>query len=80
MSAEMDSSTKTVYVELLDEGTKVVRPTQARVLSNNVYQLRATPDYDPNDEHWEFLPGTIVRCAIEVWNGDEILVARELVA
>lgn len=33
MSAETDSDTNTIYVELLDEGTFVIRPTQAQFIS-----------------------------------------------
>jgi hypothetical protein len=37
MSAEMGSCTRTIYVELLDEGTTVVRPTQGEALDKDVY-------------------------------------------
>ena len=80
MSAETGSNTRTVYIELLDEGTTVIRPTQAEVLGGgDLYRLLQTSDYDPDDEHWEFPPGSIVRCVKEVWDGEELLVARELV-
>ena len=80
MSAETDSNTRAVYVELLDEGTTVLRPTQGEILGGDHYGLLPTPDYDPDDEHWEFLPGSIVRCNKEVRDGEELLVARELMA
>lgn len=80
MSAETDSNTRAVYVELLDEGTTVLRPTQGEILGGDHYRLLPTPDYDPDDEHWEFLPGSIVRCNKEVRDGEELLVARELMA
>jgi hypothetical protein len=51
-----------VYVPLLNEGTSVSRPTQARHIDGNHYELLATSNYDPRDEEWEFLPGSIVRC------------------
>jgi hypothetical protein len=79
MSAETDSSTRTIYVELLDEGTTVVRPTQGEALAGDVYRLLPTPDYDPDDEHWEFPPGSVVRCVKEIRDGEEVLVAHELV-
>lgn len=79
MSAEMGSCTRTIYVELLDEGTTVVRPTQGEALDKDVYRLLPTPDYDPDDEHWEFAPGSVVRCVQEIRDGEEVLVARELV-
>lgn len=71
-------STETVYVRLLDEGTDVFRPTLADRTSEGLYKLRPTEDYDPEDEHWEFLPGQIVRCALIKLHGGERLVAFEL--
>lgn len=68
-----------VYVELLDEGTTCLRPTRAEPTDGTTYRLLATPDYDPEAEHWAFLPGAIVRCRRERWGGDEVLVARESV-
>jgi hypothetical protein len=78
MSAEMASSTnvRTVYIPLLSEGTLVVRPTQAIGLGGNVYQVLPTSDYDPNDEEWEFPPGTSVECELETWSGQDVLVAK----
>jgi len=79
MSAAMDSSTSTIYVHLLNEGTAVVRPTQGAPLGSDVYRILPTPDYDPGDEQWQFPPGSIVRCVREKRDGDEILVAHEAV-
>jgi len=70
-------STVTVYVRLLDEGTDVYRPTLADRTSEGFYRLRATEDYDPEDERWEFLPGLVVRCALIRLHGGERLVAVE---
>lgn len=50
-----------VYVFLPEEAVDTWRPTQAVVLGNGLYRLLPTPDYDPEDEVWEFLPETIVR-------------------
>jgi hypothetical protein len=47
----------------------VRRPTQGVVLGNGFLKLLPTDNYDPNDEHWEFVPGSIVR-AKEVRNVD----------
>lgn len=78
MSAETDSSTKTIeiFVSLLNEGTDVLRPTQALLLGSNEVRLLPTADYDPTVEEWEFPPGTRVRCVREVRSGRELLVAR----
>jgi len=77
MSAATSSSSSKICVHLLDEGTTVVRPTQDAPLGNGIYRVLATPDYDPEDEHWEFPPGSIVRGVIEQWEGGEVLVAHE---
>jgi hypothetical protein len=66
MSERMDSDTGTkasigIQVRLLDEGTEVSRPTRALDLGNGLFQIEATPDYDPQLETWEFVPGSVVR-------------------
>ena len=80
MSAGMDSSTDTIHVSLLDEGTTVFRPTQGAPLGGGVYEVLATPDYDPDDENWEFPPGSVVRCVLEMHGDEELLVAKESVS
>jgi hypothetical protein len=50
----------TVYVNLLNEGTPPIRPTQAEILGENRYGLLATERYDPEDEEWEFVPLPVV--------------------
>jgi hypothetical protein len=57
-----------IYVILLDEGTDTIRPTKAEVLPNGLYKLLPTPNYDPEDEHWEFPPGSIVK---GIWRESE---------
>ncbi len=74
-------NTQTVYIELLEEGTDTWRPTQAEVLGNDLYKLLPTADYDPEDEVWKFLPGTIVRCEEkETDDGEVVLLAVEKLA
>lgn len=51
-----------VYVPLKDEGTPTIRPTQAVPMGGDLFKILPTPDYDPEDETWEFLPGSVVRC------------------
>jgi hypothetical protein len=53
----------TVYVRLLDEGTEVSRPTQATLVKEDVYQLLPNQEYDSEEEHWEFPPGSMVKVA-----------------
>ncbi len=60
MSEVTGLSTKIIYIQLLGEGTIVYRPTQGVCLDKNVYRVLATPDYDKNQEDWEFPPGSIV--------------------
>lgn len=76
MSAGMASNTKLIYMPLLDEGTQVMRPTQGVLLADKIFQVLATPDYDPDDEHWQFPPGSIVRCVEKVENGETLFVAE----
>jgi hypothetical protein len=60
----MASSTErvTVYVRLIGEGTDVSRPTEALCLGKGLFRILPTPNYDPEDETWEFPPGSVVRC------------------
>lgn len=74
----MGLTTETIYIQLLDEGTRVSRPTQGVLLGKNLYRVLPTSDYDPNNERWEFLPGSVVRCRVENWSSGDILVAYEL--
>jgi hypothetical protein len=66
---------RTIYIRLLDEGTDVLRPTEAEELGNGLFKLRPTPDYDPDDEKWEFIPGSIVRGVLQKLEEQAILVA-----
>lgn len=50
-----------MYVNLLDEGAPCARPTRAVALGGGLFELLATEDYDPNEEHWEISPGSVVR-------------------
>lgn len=75
----MDSDTKDiigVYIQLLDEGSFLARKTTARVLGGDRYKILANSDYDPNDEHWEFPPDSIVRLRKRFSDGEgEYLLA-----
>lgn len=51
----------TVYVQLLNEGTIVYRPASGTSVGPDVVRLELVPDYDPENEQWEFLPGSVVR-------------------
>lgn len=72
----MASTSKiTIYIRLLDEGTEVSRRTDALDLGNGLFQVLPTVDYDPEDETWEFPPGTVVRCEKRVGSVGEHLLA-----
>jgi hypothetical protein len=73
----MDSDTKTIEVQvnLLNEGTDVSRPTLALDLGEGLFKLLPTPDYDPEDEEWEFVPGTTVRSEPRTDDRGEYLLA-----
>ncbi|MBX9770728.1 MAG: hypothetical protein K2X29_05125 [Candidatus Obscuribacterales bacterium] len=51
----------TVYVQLLNEGTDVWRPVPARRIDEHIYILAGADIYNPDNEEWEFPPGTCVR-------------------
>ncbi|GGZ25402.1 hypothetical protein GCM10011273_08470 [Asticcacaulis endophyticus] len=48
-----------VYVELLDEGTPVWRPSSAIKVDGNVFVL-TNENHDPNTEQWSVLPGSLI--------------------
>ena len=69
------AQTVETHIRLLHEGTECSRPTQALDLGNGLYKILATPNYDPEDEVWEFLPDSIVRSEIRQSEGKAILIA-----
>jgi|LFRM01.1.fsa_nt_gb hypothetical protein len=78
MSEATASGINTIFISLHDEGTTVLRPTQGQRLRNGLYEVLPTSDYEPDDEHWEFPPGSVVRCVTVEHEGEKILVAKEL--
>lgn len=66
---------KIIYVKLLEEGTKVYRPVTAFKIENNVYEVRGSEIHDPDDELWEFVPGTFVFVEKQNLDGEIVLVA-----
>jgi hypothetical protein len=79
MSAVPDSSTERVkiFVRLLDEGTEASRPTEAISLGHGLFKVLATPDYNPEDEVWEFPPGATVRGVTRRNEDSEYLLATK---
>ena len=78
MSEAMDSNAEPVYVRLLSEGTNVYRPAIGVMQERMVALLVAPVDYDPDDEDWEFKPGTRVQTEKKTLEGERVLVAVSL--
>ncbi len=64
-----------IYVRLLDEGVDVFRPVPAERIGEFVYKLNGYDFHDPDDEIWEFLPGTTVVIEERILSGERSLVA-----
>ena len=77
MSVAVDTSTDMtrVYVRLLGEGTEVHRPVPATPVGAGTVLLLEPEGYDPEDEEWEFTPGTVVRVERRALEGVDALVA-----
>jgi hypothetical protein len=77
MSVAQDSNTSKVkiFVRLLDEGTDVSRPTDALDLGNGLFKILPIPNYDPEEEIWEFPPGSVVRSERRQSEAGEYLLA-----
>lgn len=69
------TATSTIYIRLLEEAVTCIRPTQAEPLRDGTYRVLATPSYDPADEVWEFLPGSIVHCELFADSQEPYLLA-----
>ena len=77
MSIEEEQPTALIYVRLLDEGVSVMRPTLGVIVGNGIYRVLPTENYDPEDEKWEFPPGSLVACGWEnTEDGAKVLVAQ----
>lgn len=74
MSQKTGSSIKhtEIYVQLLNEGTKVYRPAPAFSVGPNVVIILLPDTYDPEDEEWEFKPGTTVRTRPQTFSDGEV--------
>ncbi len=66
---------RTIYIKLLEEGTKVYRPVPAIEVKKNVYEIKGDNIYDPEDEIWEFKPGVHVVAEERELDGELVLVA-----
>lgn len=66
---------KNIYIQLLEEGTKVYRPVPAREIESNIYGIQGFEIYDSEDEVWEFPPGSYVLVEEQYLEGEHVLVA-----
>jgi hypothetical protein len=64
-----------IYVNLLDHRPPGSRPTQALALGNGIFELLPPDGFDPDVEHWEFRPGSIVRGMEARRDGEAYLLA-----
>ena len=71
-----------IYIPLLDESVSVARPTYGQALENNIFRVLPTEKYNPENEIWEFPPGTVVKCEKKVMldgtQEQEVLLAIEI--
>lgn len=66
---------KIIYIQLLNEGSVVYRPVSAYEIQESIYKIDGSECYDPEDEEWEFLPGTYVLVKEQILEGENVLVA-----
>ena len=64
-----------IYVQLLEEGTDVFRPVPAIRIEKNIFKLMGVDMYNPEDETWEFSPGTYVQVEERRLNDENVFVA-----
>ena len=66
---------KIIYIKLLNEGSVAYRPVPSYEIGNNIFKVNGLEIYDPEDEEWEFIPGTYVLVESQRKGGENILVA-----
>jgi len=64
-----------IYVKLLNEGTDVWRPVEAKEIKEDLFEILPAPVYRASDERWEFPPGSVVGGEMRVLSGGEVVVA-----
>jgi hypothetical protein len=66
---------RTIYVELIEEGTPCWRPVDAEYLGDELCRIVGEK---PEDETWAFSVGDVVKCKLKVFqDGSAELVAHE---
>lgn len=62
---------ETIYISLLNEGTSTWRSVEALELGEGTFAIPADTE-EPEDEEWEFKPGTNVKCKKHTFSGGKI--------
>jgi len=75
MQMKDDKKIKTIYIQLLGEGTQVYRPVPALEITPNIFEIQGDDIYDPDDEEWKFGPGTQVIVEQRFLDGEFVLLA-----
>ena len=55
------------------------RPTFGRLITDDIFKVLPIENYDPEDEVWQFPPGTFVKCHAAVLDNKPILIASSQV-
>ena len=61
---------KTIYMPLINEGTKVYRPVEAKKRIDGNFEI-VSENINPEDEEWEYSKGDVVRCEIKELENQE---------
>ncbi len=77
MTPSATEHSQIIYIQLLNEGTYVTRPTEALALKGGVYKVLPTLNYNVKNETWEFPPGSVVKCEKRNGAQGEYLLAVE---
>lgn len=64
-----------IYIQLLNEGSVAYRPVSSYEIGNNIFKVDGSDIYDPDDEEWEFPPGTFVLVEEQIKEGKKVLIA-----
>jgi hypothetical protein len=71
------SGVRTIYIQLLGEGTVVWRPVIGQHIEADIFEILGE-NSESADEHWEFNRGQRVRCRERITpEGETILIAYE---
>ena len=70
--------TDQIFMPLLDEGTQVWRPVPAHKINDTTFIVLRPKDYDPDNETWEFPPGSTVVCEKRRLSDETVLAAAHL--